>query len=67
MMTTSHYYTATESSTNGRWKAKVYHYDATGNVEIIDHTSGYLFPSRERAIDASVAWCEDNGVDAEME
>jgi hypothetical protein len=58
-----HYYEVTGTSPYG-WK--VYHYDSSGNKEVIVAKSNRSYDSPDRAHDAACEWLEDNNLDAEM-
>lgn len=59
------YYEVVESS-SGWFGWKVYHYDSTGNREIVVARSSRTFYSEGQAADNCCQWQEDNGVDAEL-
>lgn len=67
-MTTKQYYGAIGAKMNDRaWFGRVYHYDVTGNREIVDWQSSRTFETKAQAINAACEWCEENDVDAELE
>lgn len=45
---------------------KVYHYDSTGNNEIVIHRSDPIYRDKIDAENAAADWCEANNIDAEM-
>lgn len=61
-----HYYEAVSSPLGDTWLFKVYHYDPTGNKEIIIHRSDWDYDDRESAEDAAVTWCEEHDIDAKL-
>ncbi len=53
--------------TPGGWRWKVYHYDATGQQEIVtarSDTKSYV--TEEQAADACAQWLDDYGIGAEL-
>jgi hypothetical protein len=50
---------------NGRYGWKVYHYDETGNKEIIDHKKDALHRSVEDAENECCEYMEEKGIEAE--
>ena len=52
--------------TDGGWAWKIYHYDETGNREIILHRSARKFGYHENADDDCCQFQDDNGIDAEL-
>lgn len=58
------YYKVVEQSGWFGWK--VYHYDSTGNREIVVARSSEEFATPEEAADNCSDWQDDNGVDAEL-
>jgi hypothetical protein len=58
------YYEVVEQSGWFGWK--VYHYDLTGNREIVVARSSKKFDTEGQAADDCCQWQEDNGVDAEL-
>jgi hypothetical protein len=58
------YYEVVEESGWFGWK--VYHYDSTGNREIVVARSSKEFATAEEAVDDCSEWQDDNGVDARL-
>lgn len=63
-----HYYevVGSKGSDTGPYSWKVYHYDETGNKEIIIARSTSHFKTEAQAINDCVDWLEDNGIEAEL-
>lgn len=59
-----HYYEATVKNKQYGWK--VYHYDMTGEKEIIVGRGEPKHESEEKALDACSDWMEDNEINAEF-
>lgn len=59
------YYEAYLSPDRG-WKWKIYHYDSSGNREIIDHRSPDGFDTKADAEDDCCDFQDDHGIDAEL-
>lgn len=59
-----HYYETVESGGGYGWK--IYHYDASGNKEIVVHRSEKDYDTEPEAEDACVEFMEEKGIDAEM-
>jgi hypothetical protein len=51
---------------NGYWQWKIYHYDETGNKEIIDYASKRGFIDRDKAEDNVCLFMEENNIEAEL-
>lgn len=60
-----YYYEITGSGPFG-WK--VYHYDASGNNEVVIARANptTLYASKEQALDGACEWMEDNNINAEL-
>jgi hypothetical protein len=58
------YYYETFQSPSGGFLCKVYHYDATGNKEILDHQA--WGEDEADAVDAALEWAEDNDIEPEL-
>lgn len=56
-----HYGEAYEvSGINGDWKFKIYHYDDSGEREVVVYRSFVEFESKEIAIDAAGIWADEH-------
>lgn len=60
-----HYYASNEEA--GRYRGIVYHYDPSGNRQMVVWKSDELFDSEEEAQDAACDWAMENDIEAEME
>jgi hypothetical protein len=60
-------YYATYMRVSGGFAARVYHYDESGNNEIIDYRGEYVKETQEDAIDDAVIWCDRHNKDCECE
>ena len=65
-MSERYFYTITNEA-NGTWRGKVYKYDPTGNIEIVVWLSDETFDSEGEAYDAATDYCDDVGIDAELD
>lgn len=59
-----HYYEATVKNKQYGWK--VYHYDTTGEKEIIVGRGEPKYDTENQALDAAGEWMEENDIDAEL-
>lgn len=59
------YYYEANADKTGQFVWKVYHYDPTGNKEMVVATKGG-FDDKNKALDAASEWMEDNNIDAEL-
>lgn len=60
-----HFYEAYQDK-HDAWRWKVYHYDVTGNKEIIVAKAERGFDTRGEAEDAANDWLEEHDIDAEL-
>lgn len=59
------YYCEAIGSDDDQWKWKIYHYDDSGQKELIDATQGG-YATQPNALDAACEWMEENNIDAEI-
>lgn len=59
------YYYDHKHTRHGMYFGRVYHYDSTGNKEIVIHKTKEV-NTPEDAEDAAVLWCEENNIDASL-
>jgi hypothetical protein len=50
----------------GSYGWKIYHYDETGNRELLDHRSVATFDSPNQAVDAGVEFADEKGIEVEI-
>lgn len=60
----TYYYTARE--TDDGWVWRVYHYDPSGNQEIVVARGERGLDGQGLALDAAGDWCDEHNVDAEL-
>jgi len=59
-----HYYSA-RVLPNGQYQGRVYHYDETGNRQIVVHATE-LYDTEGETLDTACGWAEDHSIDVEL-